>query len=147
MPDKHRFALVLTTAVSSLITILISYFGRGLTPGRLLADPLPIVLSFGQIMRGFLYWNWRGPLFHLGFVVLLACLSLFLLRWQSFRGKNLSQLAGQVARLTAVVNIGVVAIQQVDAFIVGVYYLIGGLISTFIAGIVAEKGADLFLRQ
>ena len=142
MVKFKNYPLMSVTAVVTLIGFILSSFGDGLIPGRRLADPLPIVLSFGQIMRGFLYWNWQGPLLHLIYISLLAMLGVFFLKWFGLRGDLLKQVSLQVARLTAVINIGIIAIQQIDAFIVGVYYLMGGLISIFIAGYVAEKIAE-----
>lgn len=136
------YPLIRTTAVTTIVGFILAYLGRGLVPGRQLADPLPVVLSFAQIMRGFLYWNWRAPLYHFLFIALLAVLGVYLLKLSGVRGKRLKQIGVQVARLTAVLSIGIIAIQQIDAFIVGVYYLMGGLISVFFAGFVAEKFAE-----
>lgn len=141
---NQQGGLWLATAVTSLITVLLSFMGRVLFPGRLLADPVPLVLSFTQLFRGFLYWNWQRPLLHLLFVLAMALLAVLIC--QRLRRGDVA-LAGRVARLTAVINIGIVAVQQVDAFVVGVYYLIGGVVSTMVAGTVAEWVADWFRRN
>ena len=123
---------------AGFVGVLISMLGRGLNPGRVLADPLPVVLSVAQITRGLLYWNWQGVLVHVLFYLFLPVLSVAgIYFWHNEKLDFIVQ-AFDAGRLTAVINVVVVALQQIDAFTVAVYYLFGGFLMVWISGISAK---------
>lgn len=139
-------ATYLAGGIAGIVGLLISFLGRGIVPGRVLGDPLPTVLSAAQIMRGFLYWNWQAPLVHLLFLTLLA--GIVVVGWKYVRG--LEDWGGEeavaAARVTAVINVGFVALLEIDAIVVAIYYLMGGLISVWVTGLVAGWFVKLLKR-
>lgn len=132
--------------ITGLVGLALSFLGRGIIPGRVLGDPLPLVLSVAQLIRGPLYWNWQAPLIHILFLAILAGLAVsgvYLVRRE--KGGEW-MLAVEVARVTAVINVGVVALMEIDAIVVGFYYIIGGLVSVWITGTVARWMAHQMKR-
>ena len=132
---------------AGLIGVIVSFAGHGLIPGRVLGDPLPLALAFGQIMRSLLYFNWRGLLWHLLFAILLGVLAVVLLRWLT----PVEPLAGDVAQaasIAAIVNLVVVALTEVDALMVAFWYLMASFISYMVTITVARRvGLWLTERQ
>ncbi|MFQ5398333.1 MAG: hypothetical protein ACE5E7_01920 [Anaerolineae bacterium] len=124
--------------------LIISFAGRGIIPGRVLGDPLPLALSVGQITRGFTYFDWRAPLFHALFALFLgglaALASGFLDRERSVSPEE----AGRAGRIAAVINVGSVALLQVDAVIVAFWYFMAGLISVFLTAAAARRAAAFY---
>lgn len=118
------------------IGLVVSFALKGLVPARPLGDPVPLMLAATAVPRGFTYFPWRPALFHLLFAVALGLLAAVILRVVMPRPvtRREATIAGRVA---AVVNIAVVAILVVDAFIVAIWYLIAGAASLLITGYVA----------
>lgn len=118
------------------IGLVISFALKGLVPARPLGDPVPLMLAASAVPRGFTYFPWRPALLHLIFALSLGLLSALILRLIARRSVTRREaiIAGRIA---AVVNIAVVALLAVDAFIVAIWYLIAGAASFLITGFVA----------
>ncbi len=126
--------------MTAVIGLIISFAGRGIIPGRELGDPIVLTLSASQLLQGsFLYFNWRGLAFHLLFAVLLGGLAVVVLWMMSGRQPVDPAAAVRAGRLAAIVNVTAVALTEVDAFIVGFWYVAAGLISAFITGFAAGQ--------
>jgi hypothetical protein len=132
---------------AGLIGLPLSFAGRGLNLGRELGNPLPLVLGFSQALRGnFLYLNWRGMVWHLLFLLFLLLLVVAILHgwlpkseWQQIR-------IGSAARFAAVINIFVVALTEIDAVVVLIWYLMAGIVSLFFVGLMANGVVKLMRR-
>jgi hypothetical protein len=125
--------------------LVISFAGRGIILGRVLGDPLPLALILNRLTQGFAYFDWRSPLFHALFAVLLAMLATittWFMRKEHFSEEGVRR----VARIAAAINIGVVAILQVDAVIVAFWYLIAGVMSFYLTSFAAGKTVRLWRR-
>ena len=114
--------------------LIISFLGKMIIPGRAWGDPMPVVLSIAQLTRGFLYWNWQSPLIHILFLLLLAMLTVGTLRLRGRSGDYFVLNAMKAGRLTAVINVSIIALLQTDAFVVGAYYLMSGLLAVWLTG-------------
>lgn len=126
--------------ITAVIGLIISFAGRGIIPGRELGDPIVLTLSASQLIQGgFLYFNWRGLVYHLLFAVLLGVLAVVVLWLLSGRQSVDPAAAVRAGRLAAIVNVTAVALTEVDAFIVGFWYVAAGLISAYINGFVAGQ--------
>ncbi len=126
--------------VTAVIGLIISFAGRGIIPGRELGDPIVLTLSASQLIQGnFLYFNWHGLLVHLLFAVFLGGLAVVVLWLLSGRQPVAVADAVRAGRLAAIVNVTAVALTEVDAFIVGFWYLAAGLMSAYITGFVAGQ--------
>lgn len=128
--------------VTGSLGLTISFALKGLIPGRPLGDPLPVVLSITQFTRGFTYFQWRPPLFHLLFAVFLGALAAIVLRLLNPQHASRDD-AVMAARVAAITNVGLVALLAVDAVIVGFWYLLAGLLSILVSGLAA---GIVFLR-
>jgi hypothetical protein len=118
------------------IGLVISFALKGIVPARPLGDPVPLMLAASAIPRGFTYFPWRPALFHLLFAVALGLLATVIM-WV-VKGRPVTRREATIAgRIAAVVNIAVVAILAVDAFIVAIWYLIAGAASILITGYAA----------
>lgn len=146
MREDNNAVFLTTTFVITGVGWILSSVGRGVISGRMLADPLPLILSIAQIGRGFLYWNWKNPLFHLlfGFGLVLLTLS-FLTIW-GIRKQEILIIGPRVVRLALGFNIGIVALQQIDALVVGIYYLLSGFVSIIWTGFLAEQMASWLVK-
>lgn len=126
-----------------LLGLLGSWLFVRVRPGRLLGNPMPIVLAFSALGRalgqGLAYFNWRPPLFHLGFIGLLAGTSGALAGWRSSRGASAAQ---TIARTAVSVNLIVSALIEVDALIVLIFYAGAGYLTLSAAGLVARRTAS-----
>ena len=122
--------------VAGGIGLFVSFALKGVVPARPLGDPVPLMLAASAVPRGFIYFPWRPALFHLLFAVALGLLAAIILRLVSHRPvtRREATIAGRIA---AVVNIVVVAILAVDAFVVFLWYFIAGAASFLITGYAA----------
>jgi hypothetical protein len=120
-----------------VIGIALSFLGKHIVPGRAWGDPMPVILSIAQLTRGFLYWNWRSPLIHLLFLLGLALLVVWVMRLRGNHGDVLVLNVIRAGRLTAVINVLIIAVLETDAVIVGTYYLISGVIASWVTGEIA----------
>ena len=124
------------------IGLAISYALKGLVPARPLGDPIPLILAATSIPRGFTYFPWRSPLFHLLFAIFLGILTLLILR-AILQRTPVSQEATRASRIAALINVGIVALLAVDAVVVGFWYAIAGatsiLVTGFTAGFLASR--------
>jgi len=106
---------------------------------------LPLALAATSLTRGFTYFQWRPPLFHLLFAIFLGALSYLFLR--AFLGRPPARSeAVRSGRIAALLNVGLVALLSVDALIVGIWYFIAGavslLVTGFVAGVLASRWAE-----
>ncbi|VAW32241.1 hypothetical protein MNBD_CHLOROFLEXI01-869 [hydrothermal vent metagenome] len=133
--------------ITGLIGLAVSFAGRGLNLGRVLGDPLPIVLGFSQALRGgWLYLNWRGVGWHLLFILFLVVLNAGILRFWVPREQWEQLRMGSAVRFAAVLNLTIVALTEVDAVVVFIWYLMAGFISLFLAGRLADGATKLMNR-
>ena len=134
--------------ITGLIGMAISFGGRGVIPGRFLGDPVPLMLTAQSILRGnFLYLNWRHWLWPLLFFSSIALLAVFVLRYFKTDPAEIEDDARRAAQLAAGLNVGVVALMEVDAMMVAVWYLMTGFIAVSLASFVAGRLAHLILGQ
>ena len=132
---------------AGLIGLLFSFAGRELNLGRELADPLPVVLGLSQALRGgFLYLNWRGMVWHLLFILFLVLLIVGILRLWLPKSQWSQIRIGSAARFAAILNIAAVALTEIDAVVVLIWYLMAGFVSVFLAGALADGVAKLANR-
>ncbi len=131
---------------AALIDLAISFGLKGLVPVRPLGDPLPLILSVTQLTRGFLYFPWRPPLFHLLFALLLGLLAVAILRLVARQAPNREN-AIRAGRIAALINVGVVALLAIDALMVGFWYLTAGVITILLTGFVAGLFASRWPRE
>jgi hypothetical protein len=132
--------------ISGVLGLVISFSLRDLMPARPLGDPLPLTLSIAQVTRGFTYFPWRPLILHLIFALFLGILS-FVTLWIIYREAIEPDQAARAGRIAAGINLIVVATLAVDAVVVGVYYLIAGLVSIIITGSSARLAAALWARN
>lgn len=133
---------LLAGILSGGIGLAISFGLRGSNLGRPLGDPTPLMVAVTQITNGFTYFPWRPALYHLIFAVLLGVLSLALLAILK-KGNVSRKEAVQAGRIAALINVLFVAATEVDAVVVGFWYLVSGLASILISGLVAGLVAGL----
>ncbi len=138
---------ILVGLVIGVLGMILSFAGRGLNPGRVLADPMPVVLSFTQLTQGLLYWDWQGVLIHISFYLFLPTLSVIGLYFWHNEAEEFVDQAFDAGRITAVINVSIVALKEVDAFSVGIYYIFGGFLMVWISGIMAKWLANKFNPQ
>ena len=141
---RERGAL-LSGILAGLIGLVISFAYKGIIPSRPLGDPLPLMLSATSLTKGTLYFQWRPPLFHLFFALALGLLAVLALRTVLGRRPRRAE-AKYAGRIAAVVNVGLVALLAVDAIIVGIWYLLAGVVSVLITGYAAILAAALWSR-
>lgn len=112
-------------------------------PGRMLGNPMPLILGFSSLGRalgqGLTYFNLRDPLLHLGFVALLAGASGTA---AARRGPRSAPAAQTIARIAVGLNLIVSALLEVDALIVLIFYVGAGFLSLSAAGLVARWMAE-----
>jgi len=133
--------------ITGLIGLAVSFAGRGLNLGRELGDPLPIVLGFSQALRGgWLYLNWRGVGWHLLFILLLVVLNVEIVRLWLPKDQQQQVRLESAVRFAAVLNLTIVALTEVDAVVVFIWYLMAGFISLFLAGRLADGATKLMNR-
>jgi hypothetical protein len=141
---KERGPL-LAGILAGLVGLVFSFVLKGIVPARPLGDPLPLMLSATSLTKGFLYFQWRAPLFHLIFALSLGLLAMVALRLLTGRLPRRAE-AGYAGRIAAVVNVGLVALLAVDALIVGFWYLMAGVVSVLITGFAAGLAVTLWSR-
>lgn len=142
------------------IGLVLSFAFRGAIPGRALGDPLPLALSVTGITTGFTYFNWRAPLYHALFAALLGLLAtaaVLLLNRDAPSGRRdplesglvrqASQMGRRAGQIAAGINVGIVALLQVDALVVGLWYLMAGAASLMISSFIAGRAAGLWQRH
>jgi hypothetical protein len=138
LQDYRNYAWGIALGVVSLATavLLETWF-----LGRLLGDPLPLALAPAALLRvlteGFIYFDWRSPLAHLVFAISLGLIS----AWIVIRRDMPLDAAAQIGRLAGAVNVMAVAILEVDAVVVGFYYLISGYVSVMVISYTARRAA------
>ena len=115
--------------------------------GRSLADPLPLALMPAAVMRsvreGFAYFDLRSPLLHILYAVLIGTAA----SWLAVRRGGTAEQARQTARIASGLGILVVAIQEVDAFVVAFYYGLSAFVSLSISAYAADRVARRLLRR
>ena len=133
--------------VVGLIGLGLSFAGRGLNLGRELGDPLPVVLVLSQALRGsLLYLNWQGVGWHLLFLLFLVVIIVGIIYLWLPKDQRQQISIRSAVRFAVILNIAVVAITEVDAFVVGFWYLMGSFVSIFLAGVLADGAAKLMNR-
>lgn len=129
--------------IAGIIGFIFSLPLRSLFPGKLLGDPLPIMLTPNHIIRsGFLYIQWRPLLMHILFLLLLISvvrgISILLPTIQRDHGWFV-----RATRVAVLLNVLIAALFEVDSIMVGFWYIVSGYLSvtiaTFIAGRIARK--------
>lgn len=126
--------------LAGFVGFVASFAAWGLVPGRVLGDPLPLALAFGQLARSFQYFNWAGLLWHVVFAIVLGLLAVVILRWLGTEKPELADVS-QTAALAAVINLGAVAVTEVDALMVAFWYLMASFISFMVTTTSARKFA------
>ena len=111
-------------------------------PGRLLGNPIPLMLAISSLGRAigqtFAYFNWQDPALHLGFVATLAIASgLAGARLETDRSAR-SRVAARIGRIAVGLNVLAAAPNEVDALTVGLFYAGAGFLSVIAAGWIAE---------
>lgn len=111
-------------------------------PGRLLGNPIPLMLAISSLGRAigqtFAYFNWQDPALHLGFVALLAIASgLVGMRAETDHYAK-PVFAARVGRIAMGLNVLAAASDEVDALTVGLFYAGAGFLSVIAAGWIAE---------
>ena len=137
---------LLVGSLAGLVGLAFSFAGRGLIPGRVLGDPLPLALAIGQITRSFLYFNWSALLWHALFAALLGLLVVLLLRWLT-DGYTMTGDAAQAATIASAINLAIVALTEVDALMVAFWYLMASFISYTITTSIARQLARRLLKR
>lgn len=128
------------------IGLAISFALKGLIPARPLGDPLPLMLAATQALRGFSYFQWQPPLFHLLFALFLGVLAFFITHLV-VDGRTSPAVSKSAGRVAALVNVGLVALLAVDAVTVGLWYLLSGWVSVLVTGFSAGRVASWWLRR
>ncbi len=122
-----------------LAGLALSYLYEAWVPGRLLGDPMPVVLAFNGLrsvlIHGFLYYDRRSPLLHLLFAAALGSAAAAA-TWPGRPGSRPSE-AARAGGLAALVNLLPPAPQEVDTLMVGVFYLAAAYVSLWVARRVA----------
>jgi hypothetical protein len=136
----------LAGAFTGLASLAVSFGLRGANLGRPLADPVPLMLAITQLTNGFTYFPWRPALTHLIFAVLLGFSALTVISLLS-KGRVTPKKATQAGRIAALINVLIVATLEVDAIVVGFWYLVSGLASVLITGLVAGVVASWLARR
>ena len=140
-PDKR----VLVGLLLGLILLVPSALMRPLALGRWLADPLPLLLSLGQLVRtGIAQFNWVSPLIFLLFTavaILLSVASARYLGWQH------EEDAGVMARTVMLLNVGVVVLLETDAVMVAIWYLLSLVLSITLTTSVATVLARIWTSR
>ena len=131
---------------AGLIGLVISFGLKGLIPARPLGDPLPLILSVTQLTRGFLYFQWRPPLFHLLFALFLGLLAVAILRLVARQAPDREN-AVRAGRIAALINLAVVALLAIDALMVGFWYLTAGVVTILLTGFAAGLIASRWPRK
>ncbi len=115
-----------------LLGLILSFAYEAAIPGRLLGDPLPIMLGLRSLVNlltsGLRYIDWTPPLAHLLFAFLLgagAAVAGRLLLGRSFSDAR----AVRAAWTAGLVNVGAAAVVEVDSLLVGFFYVITGFAS------------------
>ncbi len=118
--------------VVGLLGLVLSFAYEAAIPGRLLGDPLPIMLGLRGLVNlltsGLRYIDWTPPLAHLLFTFLLgagAAVAGRLLLGRSFSEARAIR-AGWTAGL---LNVAAAALVEVDSLLVGFFYVITGFAS------------------
>lgn len=122
---------VVAGGATGAIGLILSFALQGFLTWRAWGDPLPLMLSIQQLIRGnFLYLDRfaliEPPLFYAA----LGLLAVLLLRQT---GRLTADDARTAARLAAIINAGAVALLRTDAIIVAFWYLMSGVLAVFIA--------------
>jgi hypothetical protein len=139
-------AALLAGLGAGAVGLIASYGLRGANLGRPLGDPVPLMLAVTQIPNGFTYFPWRPALYHLIFAVILGVLAFVGLALLG-KGNTTRQESVRAGRIAALMNLLVVAALQVDAVVVGFWYLVSGLASILISGMVAGLVASYFAKH
>jgi len=128
---------------SGAVGLVVSFTGRRLALGRAWGDPLPGMLAAGQLLRNPFYFNWRGVIIHLVFAAMLGVFTAVLLVWRAGDSRSAATRASQIA---AIINMGAVAVTEVDAPIVAMWYLIGGYLSVIFTTLAGQTAVSLINR-
>ena len=142
-----RKPVVVTGLILGLVGLVGAYLLRLVVPGRLLGDPLPLVLMPAAVMRslreGFTYFDLGSPLLHLIFAIGIGAGA----AWLTVRRGGTAEQARPTARIASGLSILVVAIQEVDAVIVAFYYGLSAFVSLSISAYAADRVARRLLRR
>ena len=140
-PDKR----VLVGLILGLVLLMPSALLRSLALGRWLADPLPLLLSLGQLFRGGLaQFNWLSPLIFLLYSLGAILLSVGVAHRLSWRHE---EDAGVIARTVMLLNVGVIVLLETDAVMVGIWYLLALVLSMTLAASVATVLSWLLAKR
>ncbi len=137
---------LLAGIITGFAGLAVSFGLKGANLGRPIGDPVPLMLSVTQVTDGFTYFPWRPALYHLVFAVLLGVLAVVTL---VILGKGNVTRTGAIraARIAALMNVLFVAVLRVDAIVVGFWYLVSGLASVLISGLVAGLAASWLAKR
>lgn len=125
--------------------LVVTFLFQQVIPGRPLNDPLPLPLAFQQILSGLLYFDWQSPVRHLLFALVLGGAAATVVCIMYVDDGSVSD-AGRAGRLAAFINVGIIAALNVDAFIVLIFYAIGGIITMYVTARTAEWSYILLSR-
>jgi hypothetical protein len=124
-----------------LVAILISLGVRLILPGRILGDPLPILLILSQLMRGItqgiMYIHWQSVLIHLSFISVLVLILTIFRRIVANRIEIDIDLV-QATKSAIVVNVIAAGMLEIDSVMVGLWYLAAGYLSYTFAGVISH---------
>ena len=114
--------------LTGIAGVVLSLALRGVVPGRYLGDPLPLALAVTGILRGFAYFDWRSPLLHAAFAASLGASAGLFVRMGS-AGRVFPDGAARAGRIASILSVIVVALLEVDALSVALWYALGGFVS------------------
>lgn len=132
--------------IVGLAGLVIAFLFRWVTPGRLFNDPLPLALAFQQLLSGMLNFDWQPLLRHVLFALVLGAAAAITVRIMLSDSGSVTD-AGRAGRLAAFINAGVIAVFNVDALMVLLFYVIGGAMTIFITTRAAEWSYMLLRRR
>ena len=125
-----------------LAGLAISWGVNLVLPGRLLGNPIPLMLAISSLGRAIgqtlAYFNWQDPALHLGFVTLLAITSGLAARGTETDRYAKPVIAARIGRIAVGLNVVAAASEEVDALTVGLFYAGAGFLSVIAAGWIAE---------
>jgi hypothetical protein len=124
-----------------IVGIFFSLLVRSILPGRLLGDPLPILLTASQLLRGVTqglqYIQLQSLLFHVLYLALLGLVAIIGNR--VIKGGiegGYDPIHG--TRIAVVLNVALIVLAETDSVMVGLWYLAAGYLSFSIAGLIAR---------
>ncbi len=145
--NRLRRPEILWGVLLGVVGIIAAWGLQAIVGGRLPLDPLPLALTPAAILRslreGFIYFDARSPLLHVLYTVALGMAAGGL----SSRQTGTARDARLMARVAVGLGILVVAVREIDAFTVALYYAISAFVSLMIGAFAAEKTARYLVRR